>query len=378
MNISPTQSDFLNLSRWTAAWLVLAEHVRAVAFADYTTCNPGAVWKPLYFVTGFGHEAVMIFFVISGFLVGGKVVSSFKCGNFQWRKYMVDRVSRLYAVLLVALFFGGICDWVGLHYANAFGLYDGSPQQPMAIVSRDISADSNLWALCANAMFLQTIIAPTFGSNGPLWSLANEWWYYILFPLLLTVIKGSALWPRLLSIGLVIGLGFLLPLSIWVLGAVWLFGVMVAMAKKPWLPWQVTLVMTMASLFVARLEMFEFPLIGNMLIGLSFGLLLNSLTKLSRRFPLSGMSLALAEFSYSLYLLHFPFILLLLSAVHTYTGLGLKMQPTGVALLLFLIACLAAIGWSWFTSRFTEARTNNLRDRMYGWVGVPLATKQAL
>jgi hypothetical protein len=41
-----------------------------------------------------------------------------------------------------------------------------------------------------NAFFLQTIAGPTFGSNGPLWSLAYEWWYYVLFPLVL-----AALWP---------------------------------------------------------------------------------------------------------------------------------------------------------------------------------------
>ena len=41
-----------------------------------------------------------------------------------------------------------------------------------------------------NAFFLQTIVGPTFGSNGPLWSLAYEWWYYVLFPLAL-----GAVWP---------------------------------------------------------------------------------------------------------------------------------------------------------------------------------------
>lgn len=33
-------------------------------------------------------------------------------------------------------------------------------------------------------MFLQTRFTPVFGSNGPLWSLFNEFWYYVLFPAL--------------------------------------------------------------------------------------------------------------------------------------------------------------------------------------------------
>ena len=33
-----------------------------------------------------------------------------------------------------------------------------------------------------NAAFLQRILVPELGTNGPLWSLANEFWYYLLFP----------------------------------------------------------------------------------------------------------------------------------------------------------------------------------------------------
>ena len=34
-----------------------------------------------------------------------------------------------------------------------------------------------------NALFLQTILVPVLGTNGPLWSLAYEFWYYAVFPL---------------------------------------------------------------------------------------------------------------------------------------------------------------------------------------------------
>jgi peptidoglycan/LPS O-acetylase OafA/YrhL len=34
-----------------------------------------------------------------------------------------------------------------------------------------------------NLAFLQTIAVPIFGTNGPMWSLANEFWYYLIFPL---------------------------------------------------------------------------------------------------------------------------------------------------------------------------------------------------
>lgn len=36
--------------------------------------------------------------------------------------------------------------------------------------------------LLGNLLFLQTKITQEFGSNGPLWSLFSEFWYYVLVP----------------------------------------------------------------------------------------------------------------------------------------------------------------------------------------------------
>lgn len=102
--ISKSQSEYLNLTRWVAALLVVVEHVRNLLFQDYgSLTQPSAPFKVLYFATGFGHEAVVVFFVTSGFLVGGKVWERWRTGPIQWRRYLADRTSRLYAVLVFAL-----------------------------------------------------------------------------------------------------------------------------------------------------------------------------------------------------------------------------------------------------------------------------------
>jgi peptidoglycan/LPS O-acetylase OafA/YrhL len=44
------------------------------------------------------------------------------------------------------------------------------------------SKNLTLGNFLGNLLFLQTILCETFGSNGPLWSLANEFCYYVLFP----------------------------------------------------------------------------------------------------------------------------------------------------------------------------------------------------
>ena len=79
--------------------------------------------RALYFITGLGHQAVIVFFVLSGFLVGGSVVRNFKQNNFSPKQYLINRVSRLYVVLLVALPVGYLLDWIGINWFNATGIY---------------------------------------------------------------------------------------------------------------------------------------------------------------------------------------------------------------------------------------------------------------
>ena len=58
---------------------MVAEHARSLVFVDYGELQSPGLWaKGFYFLTGFGHEAVMVFFVISGYLVGGKVWSLYR------------------------------------------------------------------------------------------------------------------------------------------------------------------------------------------------------------------------------------------------------------------------------------------------------------
>jgi len=87
--------------------------------------------------------------------------------------------TRLYVVLVPGLLFGFFWDRMGSWLSAARGIYahslsDLGPAVPLKNLT--------LGTLLGNLLFLQTILCETFGSNGPLWSLANEFWYYALFP----------------------------------------------------------------------------------------------------------------------------------------------------------------------------------------------------
>jgi len=65
-------SNFIDASRWIAAFLVLIGHIRHLILADYkdvTIANKNIIAKGIYFVTGLGHEAVVIFLLLMGFLL---------------------------------------------------------------------------------------------------------------------------------------------------------------------------------------------------------------------------------------------------------------------------------------------------------------------
>ncbi len=80
------------------------------------------------------------------------------------------RIARLYVVIVPALLFTGILDY--LH-----GAWDGTRDGPSSFL--------------INLFFLQGIYGGAYGSNGPLWSLSYEWWFYILFGLSLTAVALS-------------------------------------------------------------------------------------------------------------------------------------------------------------------------------------------
>jgi hypothetical protein len=59
-------SDFLNVSRWTAAFFVVLYHVYNLSIANHPADVPFAfLFRALHFFGGFGHIAVIVFLWLS-------------------------------------------------------------------------------------------------------------------------------------------------------------------------------------------------------------------------------------------------------------------------------------------------------------------------
>jgi len=187
---STYSSLWLDALRGVAALGVFTSHWRDCFFRDYSQLH---VHNPLiaaaYFMSGIGHEWVIVFFVLSGYLVGGSVLRQTLQGRWSWSEYALHRLTRLYIVLIPALLLGGAIDLIGLRLFGTSDVY--TAHHGMKLMLEAPASHLTVGTLLGNYVFLQVILVPVFGSNGPLWSLGYEFWYYIAFPLLF-----FALWER--------------------------------------------------------------------------------------------------------------------------------------------------------------------------------------
>ncbi len=271
------------------------------------------MWSGFYFVTGFGHQAVMIFFVLSGFLVGGAVVSRHDAGRWSWSDYAITRMTRLWIVLLPALLLTALWDNLGIamtgssFYSGAMAtMYNSGPLQD--------PTRYNTISFFGNLAFLQTIAVPTFGSNGPLWSLANEFWYYVLFPLLFCVVAMRAQTNvKLGCAALALTICYALPMTLLIYGLIWMLGVaaFVCHSRFPLTRVHRNILLVLAATLLAatlalsRISGFAFE---DFAIGLVFAIMLVPLSQFSQTTALvTKLSRTAADFSYTLYLVHFPF-----------------------------------------------------------------------
>lgn len=342
-----------------AAAMVAISHIRDVIVTDYAG-QP--FYAPFYAITGFGHSGVIVFFVLSGFWISRSVLRQLGNDDF-WTSYLIDRLSRLEIVLLPALILGGLFDWVGMYAAN-LSIYSGAagPHSIQAAVADRLSLPSFL----GNLVFLQTIAVPTFGSNGPLWSLANEFWYYVWFPALAMLFRCRRPTWALLTLGIgIANPGIALGFLSWLVGFLLLLQLERSGVEGSAQSGQRG-VRFFAAMFVFVAVLGASGLYDGLPLDLplaaAFGWFLYELAR--ARIPFPRLLLPLARFgggaSFSLYVIHFPLIALVGGLITKHGRLA--PGPATLALVMgLLLLCMAA---AWLFSRFTEAKTGLLRSML--------------
>jgi peptidoglycan/LPS O-acetylase OafA/YrhL len=378
--LAPVPSAYLNAVRGGAALVVLFEHWREMFFIDQGHVEASHLTffvKVLYALSGFGHQAVMVFFVLSGFFISSSILRNLGAGTWSWRDYGIDRAVRLYVVLIPALLLGLFWDTLGLRLFNSGGIYSGVLHPFGHLIPRETL---NWTSFLGNAFFLQTRFTPSFGSNVPLWSLSIEFWYYLLFPALVCLILAARRRATAAALcHLILAAAALWVLADWALGfLVWLSGCAIALSPRRQSPSSgvrvVVYCLCTGALFgicLLRARSGGSWLGSDLAVGLSFASVLHGLLQLQLPIGELGMNIAkaMAGFSYSLYVLHFP---LLLFVRASWLG-GSHWQPDGVHLacgfVIGVVIILYAYAISYLTERNTAAVRNWVHERALAAAG---------
>ena len=360
--------------RGVASLLVFSYHARNLLFVDAGE-SPGGLGllaKAFYFVTGFGHLSVLIFFVLSGCVIANVLFSALERGDWSWRDYLLARVTRLWVVILPGLILTCGCDLL------AWRLFpDSLPHTVPAYAGMlSISDRQHLGTgiFFANAFFLQTIVQPTYGSNGALWSLANEFWYYIFFPLLL-VGSGSSrrFWPARIAGIVIAGIGLtaagaeiarLFP--VWLMGALayfcWFRGFRCTETIGRRAVWvTVVLMVVVCSAIRASAAHGGHPY-DDFVVGLSVALFLFFLLDVKPRHIGQGDRVlsAVSRMSFTLYIVHTPILVLIACFFMRGRTNRWAFDLVHLAYLIAIMAVVLVVAW--LVYRVTEAQTSKVRS----------------
>ncbi|WP_153162665.1 acyltransferase [Zoogloea sp. 1C4] len=185
-------SIYLDLIRVSAAFLVYLYHSNQRFLSE----------TELPF-SGYGHSAVVVFFVLSGFVI--RHVTDTK--EMHWPDYAASRIARIFSVTVPAIFLTLICDAIGRAVEPAIYAHSASGQVLARVV---------LSLLMLNEVWLMSVMS---FSNLPFWSICVEFWYYAAFALVVFLPRRKG-WVAAALLALGLGPKFILLAPIWCSGVV--------------------------------------------------------------------------------------------------------------------------------------------------------------
>jgi len=361
---------YIDLLRGLAALAVVFGHTRAIMNTPWGQSEHtwlGAIWVLL---SSHGHVAVVIFFVLSGYMVGGAILGQVGQGKWSWPLYGVTRMTRLYVVLIPALLITLGFDFAGQYLVPTADVYAGHGDNGMSLLKDPLQGHA-LTTFIGNVAFLQDINVPVYGTNGSLWSLSYEFWYYLLFPCLCLAIRpsvGGGIWSRVTHLLLFSGMAWLIGTKgLWLM-LPWLAGALVAYGlnqfksqeTKPWRRWAAWAFLVMAVPLPSVLKVMAPGLTGiPVILGTCMVLWVEARASQAAPPLLRKTAELLSDISFTLYATHLPLLVFVHAVVLGNSRMPYTLGGIAAACGLALLALLVAKGWWWLFER----KTNEYRQR---------------
>ncbi|QJX80238.1 acyltransferase family protein (plasmid) [Priestia megaterium] len=327
-----------------------------------------------------GYQAVMVFFVLSGYFISTSVIKSIKEGTWSWKIYLIKRCVRLWIVLIPALVLTYVWAIIQVHFFGSTPLFYGV---------------LNIKTLLGNLLFTQDILVKQYGLNGPLWSLTYEFWYYILFPCALLIFYSKRRKTKLFYFIGVMGIGLFVGKQIMLYFVIWLLGALIAIVKpfafkKSSVNYFVLFILMavagastkgLYTFYDAQTSWMNPYFVPDLSVGIAFALLIYWVINLFGAENSNGqlfISKELAGFSYTLYLVHYPLLYFWNAWTSSpYWHIDDK-HTLGVKIIFFA----AIIVYAYILAKVTEFKTAKVTSmifnilKKYNFLRVPKGSKR--
>jgi peptidoglycan/LPS O-acetylase OafA/YrhL len=340
-------------------------HTYSIIFNPYVDTHwNSSIGGLLEHISQFRHGAVVIFFVMSGYLVGGGILNRTK--DFDFKYFFINRFSRIYIVLVPALLLTVVLDLTAYIIAPDNKVYTTTELTGTLGLGQSVFDRYSLHSILTTLLSLESIIGEPMGSNRALWSLGIEWFFYFLFPAALFLFARVKRFGPNSAVIAALAVGFVLVLAgkrgLAIYWIVWTAG---AFCSQIRLTRSFALHLSWIGGGVGLVALLTHPAthlkIDDLLTGLGFALLITNPKVLSWRLNRAWDKI-LADFSYSLYVVHMPVLLFLVFLFYQmgWIGLGgLFLSWSGLG--LFLAASGVEVAIAYLFGRTFERRTDDLK-----------------
>lgn len=333
--MNKTLSVYLDLARFVAALMVFFYHAKYERF--------DGAW--LSGIGQYGHDAVMVFFVLSGFVIAYITTTRPGCLSMFAR----SRLARLYSVVIPALLLTVILDYTGMTINP--DLYTHKHYEYGDPVFRFFS---NLFFV--NELWFNSWLA---FSNSPFWSLCYEFWYYAIYATIF-YFSGTKRLILLTLVLLITGPKILLLFPVWLTGVcVYKFGNRIMLSKFQAIAFVVLPIVIYALYKNAKVDIFLLQMtvdyfgqefvheqlkwsrrfLHDYILAILFAIHLIGMISLSKYFSINNLIsksiIHLAGMTFALYLFHFPILQFLM--ILEFNGIDLVITTFCIIYLLAFV-----------------------------------------
>jgi peptidoglycan/LPS O-acetylase OafA/YrhL len=302
--------------------------------------------------------SVNIFFILSGYLITYSILGNIsRNGFFKWSDFLISRIARIYPPFIASILLSVLLYWI-IFYFNLHGKYSFRLASDLFVIREIFSLAYReiLEGLLMRGGLLMV--------NGALWSLYVEVKIYVVVMLVAILIKGRVGWlAKLISAIALYYVGRqLLSSSVFVM--IWGLGGVFSVMHYRKIAWPgsyanglfiLTFAVSLYYAFTPDVFMQNNNTLNGFIATVALSLLLTGIIFVWQ----TGMGFlhlfhSAADYSYTLYVVHFPLLLFAFSLTHEAISENFRVEKLlAVCVLVFVIIVYAAY---WIARYFEDKR----------------------